>query len=300
MYREVLAQEKKLKQFGIGALELRKKNKKHNCGKNDNIISPAHNAEDEDCEDKGLAVDGPKANMEESSTADISCTSNCWGPCSSNPCHTIKRLIAAIKRKFGSVYDSISNGDAGRSNNSCRQTRAVMYKALSYCVAFTLTFMFPIIISIRTLVKGNYGPTLNILVRIFYPLQGFFNFIVFIHPKVMHAKTIGHRRGESISWYRAFVRVLTCVEHPHRRLATEDNNNPTPNGMKILFSSFTSTISSFISTFLNRWCGGAGIVKKKLSGTILFRRDTNTTTTNSRPVSSSPPPAAPSPENPTA
>ena len=60
----------------------------------------------------------------------------CWGSCLSNPCHAIKQWFAAIKRKFESVCDSISN-DAGRSNNSGRETRAVVYEALSYCVAFS-------------------------------------------------------------------------------------------------------------------------------------------------------------------
>jgi hypothetical protein len=46
MYREVLAQEKKLRQFCIGVLELRKENmKKDNDRTIDNIISPAQNAE---------------------------------------------------------------------------------------------------------------------------------------------------------------------------------------------------------------------------------------------------------------
>ncbi len=163
-----------------------------------------------DCEEEGLVVDCPKANMEESSPADISC-GNCWGSCISNPCHAIKRLIAAIKRKFGSVYDSItSNGSAGRSNNSGQQTRAVMHKALSYCVAFTLTFMFPIIMSICTLAKWKYGPTLSILVRVFYPLQGFFNFVVFIYPNVVYIKNKTNRRQQrGISWIGAFMKVIS-------------------------------------------------------------------------------------------
>lgn len=47
---------------------------------------------------------------------------------------------------------------------------------------------------------------LSVLARIFFPLQGFFNFLVFIYPKVMHEKT--SQRNNAISWYRTFLKAV--------------------------------------------------------------------------------------------
>ncbi len=49
------------------------------------------------------------------------------------------------------------------------------------------------------------------MARAFPHLQGFFNFVVFMYPKVVHAKDNDQqRRGEgSISWYGAFVKVVS-------------------------------------------------------------------------------------------
>ena len=160
-----------------------------------------------------------------------------------------------------------------------------MNKALSYSLAFFFSYLFPIIISVHTVADFYSGLTLSVMARVFFPLQGFFNFVVFVHPKVKAVKYNGQRRGESISWFGAFVKVLTVREQEQRGLgAVNNNSNPNPNRMKRLFSFFTSAISSFMN------CFGGGIVKK-LAGTILFRRDT----TDSRPLSSSPP--APAQEN---
>lgn len=134
MYCRVLAQEKKVRKYGIGALELRKKNKKKdNDRRNDK-------------------------------------------------------------------YD--------------RHTRAVIHRALSYCLVFFFTYLFPIISSICTLVtKGDYDLTLGILTRVFvYPLQGFFNFVMFIYPKVLHAKNNTNRHEGGISWIGAFTKAITSTK----------------------------------------------------------------------------------------
>ena len=90
-----------------------------------------------------------------------------------------------------------------------------MTKALSYSFAFFLSYLFPIIISIRTVAGIYSGPTLSVMARVFFPLQGFFNFVVFIHPKVVAAKKNSERRseeGSGISWLGAIVTVITVKE----------------------------------------------------------------------------------------
>jgi hypothetical protein len=99
-----------------------------------------------------------------------------------------------------------------RSNNSGRQTRAFVNKTLPYAFVFFLTYLFPIIISIRTLSGVDSGPTLSVMARVFFPLQGFFIFIIFIFPKVVHAKNNCQHRGEgSISWCGAFMKVISTA-----------------------------------------------------------------------------------------
>ena len=96
-----------------------------------------------------------------------------------------------------------------------------MNKALAYSMAYLLTYSFSIIISVMTLAGvENVGPTLNILAHIFFPLQGFFNFLVFIYPRVMDFKRAKRRNGdEGISWYRAFVKAI-CSRGTRGRGAT--------------------------------------------------------------------------------
>jgi len=58
-----------------------------------------------------------------------------------------------------------------------------------------------------------------VLARIFFPLQGFFNFLVFIYPKVMHEKT--SRRNNAISWYRAFLKAVQSRGARVRRIKVD-------------------------------------------------------------------------------
>ena len=101
-----------------------------------------------------------------------------------------------------------------RSNRTSGQKRAIMNRVLSYTLAFIFTYLFPIIISVRTLIGLESGSVLSILARIFFPLQGFFNFIVFIQPKILFAKKSSR---ENITWYRAFVKALKSRGQPRRR-----------------------------------------------------------------------------------
>ncbi len=125
------------------------------------------------------------------------------------------------------------------------------------------------------------------MARLCSPLQGFFNFVVFIHPKVVFAKTNDQRRGGSISWCGAFVRVLTCREQ-QQRLAENNNNNVTltsrrNRGILSRISPFTTRISSFMSSFRNRY--SRGMVKKISS---LFPAKIFRSNIESRPATSSP------------
>ncbi len=105
-----------------------------------------------------------------------------------------------------------SLGGRSRSNVSRKQTRAIVNRAFAYSLSFFCTYLFPIIISIRTLIGLESGPVLSILARIFFPLQGFFNFVVFMFPKVVHEKNASRTGG--ISWYLAFLYAIRARDRP--------------------------------------------------------------------------------------
>jgi hypothetical protein len=184
------------------------------------------------------------------------CTSGdkfCHNPTDTDFYFNTNIFAASLRSKLkthGGKNSILGGRKSNRSNNSGQQTRAVMRKALSYSLAFFLAYLFPIIISIRTLAGYLTGETLSVLARIFFPLQGFFNFIVFIHPKVVQAKNSANRRngGEAISWFAAFVKVVTAKGQQHddglnqlrspkrmsfsRRLSFRDDSGSTTSNMK--------------------------------------------------------------------
>ncbi len=63
-------------------------------------------------------------------------------------------------------------------------------RALAYFLAYFFAYLCNIVISVMTLVVGieNVGPELNIVARIFFPLHGFFNFLVFIYQRWVDGK----------------------------------------------------------------------------------------------------------------
>ena len=85
-----------------------------------------------------------------------------------------------------------------------KQSRVILNTAFSYSLAFLFSYLLPMVISIRTLLGLKSGTTLSILVRIFFPLQGVFNFLVFIYPQVVAAK----RKHKNIGWFKAFLEAL--------------------------------------------------------------------------------------------
>ena len=276
MYREVLAQEKKIAKFGAAALNLRKggtvnlrKKKKDEMDKKEadsNIVShprgkngapgnekgEKNDADDE--EEARTLNDGANpvsSNKEQESNGDTS-------PTSCNRFLTIllqNRLCRPFRLLITYIQKAWKECGGGKSNNSGRQTRAIMNKALSYSLAFSLSYLFPIIISIRTLAGSYSGHTLSVMARVLFPLQGFFNFVVFIHPKVVAVKNKGNRRGqESISWFGAFVKVVTVKEQQQGL-----NRSTNKKGGRTNITAVTKTVSFFLSSFRNH---AGGMMKK--------------------------------------
>ncbi len=113
----------------------------------------------------------------------------------------------SIPRRIISIPSRLSRGST-HSNRSMKNTRKVMYRALAYAMAYFATYIFPTIIEIETL--ASKGKPLNINVQlylavIFHPLQGLFNLMVFMYPRVLSAK---RSKKHPRSWAGAFVHAL--------------------------------------------------------------------------------------------
>ena len=96
--------------------------------------------------------------------------------------------------------------DIVKSQNN---TKVVLYHALAYILAFLLTLLFPIYINLIT--EGN---LLALVMLIIMPLQGFFNFIIFI-IFISH-KVYNYRRVHTDVSFCSVVRTLFCgaLEEP--------------------------------------------------------------------------------------
>ena len=202
MYRAVRVQEKRMQKFGVGALRLKKANagSKHSSNPTSIVVNTSvGTSSNRDSEDIN-GFDGTSLRQ-------------MLGRLKSNLSVTSMRLM---------LSRSGPSERASKSKNTGKQSRAIMNRAFSYSAAFFVTYLFPIIISIRTLSGYESGHMLSILARIFFPLQGFFNFVVFIYPKVLHAKTVPRKK---VTWYQAFVTAVQSRGKPKQNRKIKSNRH---------------------------------------------------------------------------
>jgi len=91
-----------------------------------------------------------------------------------------------------------------RNGNNVLQKKGMITQALLYMLAFLLTFIFPFARSICSVGKERGETVLDILTVIFYPLQGFWNFVIYIRPGIKHVRKMNPEK----SLYRATIQVI--------------------------------------------------------------------------------------------
>jgi len=92
-----------------------------------------------------------------------------------------------------------------RNGNNILQKKGMITQALLYTLAFILTFIFPFTRSICSRAGNERGETVSgILALIFYPLQGFWNFVIYIRPGIKHVRKMNPEK----SLYRATIQVI--------------------------------------------------------------------------------------------
>ena len=78
----------------------------------------------------------------------------------------------------------------------------MLHRALAYSAAYILTWIWIIIWVILSMAGREIPLALDYVVTIMTPLQGMFNFLIYMQPK---AAKVRRSAGGNISWRRAFA-----------------------------------------------------------------------------------------------
>jgi hypothetical protein len=91
------------------------------------------------------------------------------------------------------------------SQAEINRMKEISYRAIFYIISFFFAFIFSAIHRLMEVYSSSVPPfTIILLARLFYPLQGFFNILVYTYPHVQ-----SYRRNHSeVSYFRAFVQVI--------------------------------------------------------------------------------------------
>ena len=108
--------------------------------------------------------------------------------------------------KGGRVRSLFHQTDMTNHDSWRKKRRLLIIQALIYFIAFLITWVF-VAVRMVSLTNGNISSpsAINILQRTFYPLQGFFNAIIFLHHKVTNLRQC---HGSSISLSKALYYII--------------------------------------------------------------------------------------------
>ena len=115
-------------------------------------------------------------------------------------------FIATLKNKLVSICPCMfRNGYASRSNNARSQKRAVLYMAMGYSLTWALTWVPYFVVKIGLLTGNSFYNKVNrILPVILLPLQGLYNLIAYMAPKVRSARKT--KKGK-LPWRQAIAKA---------------------------------------------------------------------------------------------
>ena len=246
MYCTVRKAEKRMQIYGVGSLRLKKKaaNKNH-LGNNTN-----RNASTSTISPCGSPPAPPQENYSgnHGRLSIIQCLkANCRKiPCMNSPCNSERNNL--------------------KKTTIALQKRAILHRAVGYVAAWGLSFI-PLLIYIyrygsATVVIRNIG-------AIFLPLQGVFNFIAYMFPKVRNVKkgptersrtikpggagNVNHANHTITSWRQAFLKAFmsrgpkkTSGQH-HARTNGSSNGTWRSNSILNVLKKFKTSIAAALS-----------------------------------------------------
>ena len=116
--------------------------------------------------------------------------------------HVSKQEKRMVRYGTGALHTS-SEQSPSDQNRDRSYSRAVLNKAIAYSCSYFMTWGWTIVGNIVILVGVTPPIPYSYLWTIFGPLEGFFNLLIFVHPKVLATKK--YNGTDNISWPRAFV-----------------------------------------------------------------------------------------------
>jgi len=129
-------------------------------------------------------------------------------------------LICAVDKqvkrmeKYEPVQENRLQGSLSpRTSAMIQQREDTKVQGLLYIGAFFCTFLFPLIHQLTYILSGHLYYILFILQNIFSPLQGFFNFIVYIRP---HIKELS-KDYPDMSFFQVFMKAMQSKGDEHNR-----------------------------------------------------------------------------------
>jgi hypothetical protein len=129
-----------------------------------------------------------------------------------------------------------------RSNRATSQKRAILHMAAGYAFAWAFVFIpFMIVFFFHE------SHATEILHSCLNLLQGLFNFLVFMSPKVRNAKKT--RRGENLSWRQAFIKAY-MARGERRRTGRNLSSGNTRTGSRV--SAWIKRVQRFLKSLLLR------------------------------------------------
>jgi heme/copper-type cytochrome/quinol oxidase subunit 4 len=128
-----------------------------------------------------------------------------------------KGILERIKRFFFPCLSGNNAATATRSNApATSHKRSVLVMALGYALAWGLVWI-PYMI-LRFVWRSH---ATEKMIAICSPLQGFFNFLVFMSPKVRREKSRRRRGKQNLTWVQAFVKAYTSRGEERRPTLTQ-------------------------------------------------------------------------------
>ena len=117
-----------------------------------------------------------------------------------NTSYTTTSSTAAPRSPGGSLLAS----RLARPSRASKQRRIdIRRRAIAYIIGFACTYFFAIIARYWEVAAGRAPFAIILITRTLYPLQGFFNLLIYTYP---HADAY-HRRHRC-SWFKAFVKII--------------------------------------------------------------------------------------------
>jgi hypothetical protein len=152
----------------------------------------------------------------------------------------IKRFFMCMVPRC--LHDDDQPRPPSRSNRATSQKRAILHMATGYALAWAFVFI-PFMIPFFFL---NSNATL-ILASCLTPLQGLFNVLAFMSPKVRSAKQ--PRRGENLTWRQAFIKAYMSRGERRRTGRNLSSGNSTRTGS---WASWKQRVQRSLNSLLSR------------------------------------------------